>query len=158
LIAGEDPDLTARLQGTGGKVMRIDRDMTHHDADIQNFSQWWTRSVRSGHAYAEVASRQHEGGLFRRNLRSTIVWGGLLPAAAVVLGPGSPAIPVAIVLLYVIQIVRIARGMDPGRFSVRDRLVWGLSCMASQIPKMVGVLRFQWNRLRGRRSTLIEYK
>lgn len=158
LIAGEDPDLSARLHEIGGEVVRIDLDMTHHDADIQDFSQWWARSVRSGHAYAEIASRHHEGGLFQRNLRSTIVWGGLLPATAAVFAPWNPTILFAIGLLYLVQIFRVARGMDPDRFPGRDRIIWGLSCMATQIPKMYGVLRFEWNRLLGRRSALIEYK
>ena len=55
LIAGEEPELCVRLRQAGGKIMRIDAEMTLHDAQITHFKQWWKRSIRNGHAYAEGA-------------------------------------------------------------------------------------------------------
>ena len=55
LIAGEEPELCVRLRQAGGKIMRIDAEMTLHDAQIMHLKQWWKRSVRNGHAYAEGA-------------------------------------------------------------------------------------------------------
>ena len=52
LIAGEEPELCLRLRQQGWKILRIDAEMTLHDAQITRFSQWWRRSLRSGYAYA----------------------------------------------------------------------------------------------------------
>ena len=56
LIAGEEPELCVRLRTAGWKVWRIDHEMTRHDIALHSFAQWWKRSVRSGHAYAEGAA------------------------------------------------------------------------------------------------------
>ena len=53
LVAGEEPELCARLRARGWKVLRIAAEMTRHDAAMTRFGQWWRRNVRAGHAYAE---------------------------------------------------------------------------------------------------------
>ena len=53
--AGEEPELCFRLRQNGWKIWRIDAEMTHHDAAMTSFNQWWSRSVRSGSAYAQGA-------------------------------------------------------------------------------------------------------
>lgn len=156
LIAGEDPELSARLRYAGGKVMRVDRPMTLHDADMHHFSQWWTRSVRAGHAFAEVADRHRDRGLFRRNLRSIAIWGLLLPALLVLALPVSLWVALGVAALYAAQILRIARSVP--RRPLRERLWWGVCCMSSQLPKAWGALLYGANRLRGRRQEIIEYK
>jgi GT2 family glycosyltransferase len=54
LIAGEEPELCVRLRAAGWKVVRLDAEMTLHDAAMTRFGQWWKRNVRNGHAYAEA--------------------------------------------------------------------------------------------------------
>ncbi|HEB90436.1 MAG TPA: glycosyltransferase family 2 protein [Deltaproteobacteria bacterium] len=162
LIAGEDPDLSARLRFAGHEVIRIDRDMTLHDADMHSLRQWWTRSVRGGHAVAELAWRYRDEGLFARHLRSLLIWGILLPAfflsSPVFFGVSFWKAWLVITTLYGLQILRIARSQDPARFDRKEALLWGLSCVGSQLPTAIGALTFAWSRLRGRRRELIEYK
>ncbi len=55
LIAGEEPELCVRLRQSGGQIIRINAEMTLHDAQIMHLRQWLKRSVRNGHAYAEGA-------------------------------------------------------------------------------------------------------
>lgn len=55
LIAGEEPELCVRLRQSGWRIHRLDQEMTLHDAAMTRFSQWWRRTLRSGHAYAEGA-------------------------------------------------------------------------------------------------------
>ncbi|MCA1993210.1 MAG: glycosyltransferase, partial [Coleofasciculus sp. S288] len=55
LIAGEEPELCVRLRQKGWKILRLDAEMTLHDAQMTHFSQWWKRTLRAGHAYAEGA-------------------------------------------------------------------------------------------------------
>jgi GT2 family glycosyltransferase len=54
-IAGEDPEFCLRARRAGWEIWRIDAEMTRHDARLDQFSQWWQRSVRAGHAYAQGA-------------------------------------------------------------------------------------------------------
>ncbi len=162
LIAAEDTELCARLRAQGFEMIRIDRPMTLHDADIHRFGQWWTRSKRAGHATLEVARLHRATGLFARHVRSIAIWGALLPlllvATPLLLGAVSAIVWLGIVALYALQIRRIARSQDPARYSPRNALLWGISCMASQPPKALGMLDYVWSRLRGRRRTIIEYK
>ncbi len=55
LIAGEEPELSLRLRREGWKIVRLAAEMTLHDSNILRFGQWWRRTLRSGHAYAEGA-------------------------------------------------------------------------------------------------------
>ena len=57
LIAGEEPDLCLRLGALGWQIRCIDAEMTLHDAAIFTAGQWWKRTKRSGHAYAEHVAR-----------------------------------------------------------------------------------------------------
>ena len=56
LIAGEEPELCVRLRRACWRVLRIDADMTLHDAAMTRLAQWWKRAKRAGHAYAEGAA------------------------------------------------------------------------------------------------------
>ena len=57
LIAGEEPELCARLRAAGGRILRVPAEMSLHDAAIDRFGQWWRRCLRSGHAEAQGAAR-----------------------------------------------------------------------------------------------------
>lgn len=158
LIAGEDPELSARLRHSGGQVMRVDRAMTWHDADMQRLAQWWMRCVRSGHAYAEVFSRHRPLGTFRRQMRSMVLWGVAMPVALAASAALAPPAFAALAGVYAVQVARIARGLAPRRFPLWQRLAWGLSCVVSQVPNVQGMIRFARNRRGGRREGIIEYK
>lgn len=57
LIAGEEPELCARLRQRGWRIRHIDHPMTLHDLAITRWRQYWLRAERAGHAYAEVSHR-----------------------------------------------------------------------------------------------------
>ncbi|NEY89704.1 glycosyltransferase family 2 protein [Tabrizicola oligotrophica] len=147
LIAGEEPDLCLRLRAAGGEVWRIGAEMTLHDAAMTRFSQWWRRSVRAGHAFAEGAARQgysHWGAETRRAL----IWGAGLPVAILAFGLAHPA-GWLLVLAYPAQVTRLAR---------REGWVWGLFSVLGKFAEARGALGFYLGRLRGKRPGLIEYK
>ena len=89
LIAGEEPDLCLRMRRLGWRIERIDAEMTIHDAAMTRFGQWWKRSVRAGHAYAEGAARHGRGAEHHwvRETRSNWFWGVGVPAVALGLAP-----------------------------------------------------------------------
>lgn len=77
LIAGEEPELALRLRRAGGEIWRLDSDMTRHDAAMHRFGQWWARSVRAGHAFAEGAALHGHGPErhYVRETRRALLWG-----------------------------------------------------------------------------------
>jgi GT2 family glycosyltransferase len=45
--------MCVRLRQKGWKILRLDAEMTLHDAQMTSFAPWWKRAQRAGHAYAE---------------------------------------------------------------------------------------------------------
>ncbi|MFD2858347.1 glycosyltransferase [Seohaeicola zhoushanensis] len=83
LIAGEEPELCVRLRQAGWTIWRLDAEMTWHDAAMTRFGQWWNRSRRAGHAFAEGAA-MHGGAPERHyvpQLLRAVAWGMVLPLA-----------------------------------------------------------------------------
>lgn len=155
LIAGEEPELCLRLIRAGGEVWRIDAEMTWHDAGLLRFGQWWRRMVRSGHAFAEGAWLHGDGPErhWRHETRRALAWGVAFPAAILAVGLVSPW-GLALIAIYPAQVLRLAlRGG-------LDRQAWdaALHAVIGRFAEAVGVLRFHFGRLRGRRSRLIEYR
>jgi glycosyltransferase involved in cell wall biosynthesis len=151
LIAGEEPELCLRLRRAGAQVWRIDAEMTLHDAAMVRFSQWWRRSLRAGHAFAE-GTALHGAGPERHwmaETRRAVIWGLGLPLAALLAGLVHPA-GFLILLLWPVQVARLAiRWGDP---------VAALFSVLGKLPEALGVLGYWLGRLRGRRRGLIEYK
>lgn len=150
LIAGEEPDLCLRLRRAGGEVWRIAAEMTLHDAAILRFGQWWRRSRRAGHAFAEGAFR-HGAGPERHwvaETRRALIWGAGLPLVALLLALIHPA-ALLLLLALPLQWLRLMprMGAEAAFFSVLGKL-----------PEAQGALGFHLNRLRGRQRGLIEYK
>ncbi|MEM7436399.1 MAG: glycosyltransferase [Myxococcota bacterium] len=158
LIAGEEPELCVRLRKAGWKIRRIDQDMTHHDADVTRFSQWWTRTVRAGHAYAEGAA-MHGAPPERhwvKESRRAILWGGVLPLVALLAAPFTHGASLLLLLLFPINVLRIGlrlrREGEPRPWTVATFM------MLAKFPEALGVFRFRNNRRKGAQTPLIEYK
>ncbi len=160
VIAGEDDETCVRLRKRGWKVIRIDAEMTLHDMAMTRFGQWWKRSVRTGHAFAEGAAlhgatpERH----FIRQVRSVVFWGLLVPLAAVGLAWPTSGASLLLLLGYVPLFVRTYRGRRRFGDSPEDCRLYALSCVIGKFPQALGVIRFLLGRLRGRRSTVIEYR
>lgn len=147
LIAGEEPDLCLRLRARDGEVWRIGAEMTLHDAAMTRFSQWWKRSVRAGHAFAEGAAR-HGFDHWGAETRRALIWGAALPLAVLGAGLVHPA-GWLLALAYPAQVLRLAR---------RGGVVWACFTVIGKFAEARGALGYYWTRVRGRRAGLIEYK
>jgi len=151
LIAGEEPEMCVRLREKGWKIRRLDADMTMHDIDITRFSQWWSRAVRAGHAFAEVSAKHRASHkrIWVTEARRAVLWSSLAPISSVL---GFILHPVlwALLTLYPLQIVRlILRGESP---AIATLLVIG------KFAEGWGALKYWRGRLTGGKSDLIEYK
>lgn len=159
LIAGEEPELCVRIRARGWKVWRLGEDMVWHDAAMTSWSQWWRRSKRAGHAFAEGAALHgappecH----YVVERRRALVWGFALPLFVLLAGTVD-AYAYLLALLYPLQILRL--GLRPTAAARQADAVWSRAffLVAGRFPEAAGVLLYMWRRLRGSASTLIEYK
>ena len=161
MIAGEDPELCLRVRRAGWQVVRLDHEMTHHDAAMHEFSQWWTRATRAGHAYAE-SFHMHGAPPERyraRELRSIVFWGGVVPAAAVGLAPATLGLSVlGAAAGYGALATRIYRHRRRRGDAAPDARLYAAATTLGKLAEMRGVTRYVSDRARGRRGGLIEYK
>ncbi|MEL6189281.1 MAG: glycosyltransferase [Myxococcota bacterium] len=161
VIAAEDTDLAIRMRELGWRILRVDRHMSIHDADIQRFEQWWKRMVRGGHGTAENDAMHGESPHYHRKgwTRSTIFWGAVVPAGGMALalptlGLSAMGAAAGLGALY-LKTERAA--LRDGRSPEQAR-AWAANCTMGKIPEALGYYRFWRNRLRGRVSEIIEYK
>ncbi|KEJ89254.1 glycosyltransferase family 2 protein [Sulfitobacter donghicola] len=151
LIAGEEPELCLRLRQAGGRIWRLGAEMTAHDAQILYFSQWWKRSKRAGHAFAEGAALH--GSPPERHwvaeTRRALLWGLGIPlviiALALIFGAGAFWLG----LIYPLQVVRLSR---------QSGWRWALFSVLGKFAEARGAISYYWRQLSGGKKRLIEYK
>jgi len=161
-IAGEDPDLALRICRAGHRIMRLDSEMTLHDAALDSFGAWWRRAVRGGHAYAEAwyrSSGDAEPAL-RRHLASNLFWAGLVPGVALGLAPWTSGVSLAAGAgAWAALGLRIYRSMLRRGRSRADAGLLATALVGCKVAELQGALVFAWNHLlRGAPTRLIEYK
>ena len=156
LIAGEEPELCQRLRRAGWAIWRLDAEMTRHDADMHRFGQWWQRSRRAGHAFAEGA-RLHGRGpdrFWRRETRRALAWGGALPLLALLLAAFISPWALLLLLAYPAQVVRLALRDGGGR----EAWEAAFFTVLGKFPEAQGALEYHIRRLIGQGRGILEYK
>ncbi len=160
LIAGEDPEFCHRVRRSGGRIVRLDREMTLHDVALLRASQWWRRTARGGYAYAAIVARHRAAPPARpkRQLLSIVLWGGLLPLGCVGLasttGGWSLAGLVALAKPW-LGAWRDTRRRRPARVAT----LYATACVLGKVAEFQGVATWILDHALLRRGTrLIEYK
>jgi glycosyltransferase involved in cell wall biosynthesis len=150
LIAGEEPELCLRLRRAGGEIWRIDAEMTLHDAAITRFGQWWRRTVRAGHAFAEGATLHGKSPdrHWVSETRRALFWGAALPVAILGAAAVAPVFAWAFAV-YPLQWTRLARS---------GGAAWASFSLIGKFAEARGALGYFLNRMIGRKRGLIEYK
>jgi len=158
-IAGEEPDLAARLLLAGYSMMKIDQPMATHDAQIMRFGQWWTRATRAGHAVAHRYARHGRTELRdgRRELMSAIFWGFGLPALTIVLIWPTRGCSLLLLGGYVLLGWRMHRHYSRTGLASSDAWLVTRFILYGKFAEFIGILRYLWNRLRGQ-FHIIEYR
>jgi hypothetical protein len=167
VIAGEEPEMCVRLRAKGWTIRRIDAEMTLHDAAMTRFSQWWKRSVRAGHAYAQGnAMHGAPPERFReREVRGIIGWVTGPTVAAVVLTVAVAAVSprwfwvgLCPLLLYPMLMAKVARYRLKRGDGPADSVLYAVSVVLGKFPQYLGIRKYRAAQKRGQQLTIIEYK
>jgi cellulose synthase/poly-beta-1,6-N-acetylglucosamine synthase-like glycosyltransferase len=165
LIAGEEPDLCRRIAANGFSILHVDHPMTGHDLAITRWHQYWKRATRAGHAYAEVSERfRLKGQTFwvaesRGNRNRVLFLLALIFAALAASALFATVVPVVLLLLFFVAIA--LRSAWKARWKSNDPLaliLYGAHSHFQQFAIYVGQMQFLWNRRKGKRAMLMEYK
>lgn len=159
LIAGEEPEMCYRMRQQGWKVMRLEAEMTLHDAAMTRLGQWWKRNQRAGHAYAEsYALHGKDQEHFRKKeTRSIVIWAVLIPLILILLSVIEDDLDI-LWLLYPLQILRLAFQYQGKLGSFYLGIINATSNVLGKWPQFMGVAAFLKNYAHGKQSVLIEYK
>lgn len=159
LIAGEEPEMCFRMRQLGWKIMRLNVEMTLHDAAMTRLGQWWKRNQRAGHAFAEsYAIHGQSSEKFRRSeCKSILFWAAILPIGILGLSFWQPY-SLLLLLIYPLQVIRLTIRYQSRFQNLKQPFWYALSNVVGKWPQLFGMLEFKKNSLRGVRSRLIEYK
>lgn len=158
-IAGEEPEMCYRMRQLGWKIMRLDAEMTLHDAAMTRLGQWWKRNQRAGHAYSEsYALHGSDHGHFRKSeTRSIIIWAVLIPFIIVLLSVIEDDLAI-LWLMYPLQILRLAFHYQKKLGSFYLGIIYATSNVLGKWPQFMGLIAFLQNYAHGKQGGLIEYK
>jgi len=160
VVAGEEPELCYRLRLNGWKIYRLCHDMTLHDAAMTKFAQWWMRSVRSGHAYAQGFDMYGKGSE-RYNFRECSkiwLWALVIPLLITTLIFVRSKFFLFMLLLYGIQAIRIHLTLKNKIPNARHRFIYAISMVIVKFPELIGQLIYIRKKLLGQTLTIIEYQ
>jgi GT2 family glycosyltransferase len=165
LIAGEEPELCRRITGLGYKILHVDLAMTGHDLAISKWKQYWKRATRAGHAFAEVSERfRATEDPFWSDASKGNQQRALTLVGIILIGVGfsiyyKSVLPLtagcAMLIILFLRSSWKARWKSNNRTSV---LLYGVHSHLQQIPIYVGQLQYRFNRKKGHRTALLDYK
>ena len=156
VIAAEDDDFSIRVRNSGSRIVRIDRDMCFHDADMRRFGQWWRRAVRAGYAYAQVG--ELHSGYFAAPRRRAWIWGLALPGLALLAAPLSGGWSLALLFLYPLSFLRTQRRLVKNGAKPAHAGLFAGFLTLSKFPNLIGMLDYKRKRMLGRTVAIVEYK
>ena len=165
LIAGEEPEMCARIRRLGHVIRHVDRPMSGHDLAIVRWSQYWRRALRAGYAYAQVA-RRFRGSpspLWQRESRRNVLHGSVvvfLPILAALLAVSMQSLwpLLAAGMVGAALIVRTAIRSNWKSSDPVTLLLYGVHSHLQQAPILWGQLTYHRDRRRRRVRGLIDYK
>lgn len=153
LIAGADPELCQRVCEANYKIVCLPSDMGTHDSNMEHFSEYWKRSVKTGYAYI---SRMTLGGSYKPVL-SACIWGAIMPFIVFFLIFLNVNFA-WLLLIYPIQCVRIFLKFKNQPFPVYSKYLYSVFCIIGKFSEVIGVLKFKYNSIMSFKQEIIEYK
>lgn len=164
IIAAEDDEFCIRVRQRGFGIERLPLEMAQHDVAMTRFSEWWRRSTRTGHAFAQIDSMYP--GYFRSEMRRVLVFAVLVPilfiCGMVLLATSAWAAGTALIALclmaYLASWLRTVRGLMHRGLGARKAMQHGVFMVISKFPNLVGAMKFFIRRFLRKNVAIIEYK
>ncbi len=156
VIAAEDDEFCVRVRKHGARVHRLPIPMTHHDANMTRFSQWWQRATRSGHGFAQVGDLHPDH--FVKERRRVWLYGAVLPLFGLIGAVVFPWLLVAVLLVYLASFIRTVEGLRKDGLHLKSALHHGVLLFLSKFPNLIGAARYWKRKRRGWDMEIIEYK
>lgn len=147
LIAEEEPELGARMYHAGYRTRKIDQKMATHDANMTHFTQWWKRAVRFGYAQglrshiATIPNTEHNN----RAIRSSWLWGLLLPLLIVTLAIPSKGLSLLLLGGYLVLGYRIFSYRRNAGDTVAESFFYARYTILEKFANAWGLLKFNLN-------------
>lgn len=144
MIAGEDPDLSYRIRHQGFRILRLNTLMASHDINITSWRQYLKRTIRSGVAYATLASKywsQDEKFMLARLGR--IVGGVIVPQLLILAGSltGHQVLGTALALVVALRLLfKTSRFQKLFNISRIEAIKYALYLAFSIYPQFIGVV------------------
>lgn len=159
VIAGEDSELGVRMGLAGYKVTKLDHPMATHDANITQFSQWWKRAVRGGHA---VGQRSFLNGKTAqkdcvKERNSTFFWGFGVPALILFGWIPTQGYSLFLISAYFLLAYRVLRFRLKQGDSFDDAWFYTKYLLLTKFANTIGLIKFYINKL-SEHYEIIEYK
>jgi len=155
MIAGADPELYFRIRKKNYKIICLPVDMGTHDSNMQYFSEYWKRSVKTGYAYM---SKMILGGP-RNPVFSAVLWGGGVPILTLLLSYVFSKLFMFIFLLYPIQVLKIYKNISIKKIHPQySNFIYAIFCLVGKFSEFVGISRYVFNLFSSSKQRLIEYK
>ena len=157
VIAAEDDEFCLRVSTQlGGQIVRLDKDMSLHDAAMTTFPQWWRRMVRAGYGFAQVGAIHPDHFVGAR--RKTWLWGLVLPLTILIAAPLTRGLSFLLLSLYALSFYRTLRNRARKGDSLSDACLYAYFVTISKFPSLIGMLTYYKRRLFNEANTIIEYK
>jgi GT2 family glycosyltransferase len=156
VIAAEDDEFCTRLRKAGWTLRRLPLSMTHHDANMMQFSQWWSRAVRTGHGFEQVNDLHPE--YFRKERKRMWFYGAILPALGLIGALFFWPLLVAVLAIFALSYARTVRGLLASGMPRLRAAHHGFYLFLSKFPNIVGAVTYHRRKRKGAAMEIIEYK
>ncbi len=169
VAAGEEPEMCCRLRRLGWKILRIDADMTLHDAAIFHFGPWWKRQYRGGYGAMDLYRRlgfdndPHYVLVVRSARLWTVGWITVLIFSTLIgakfyEGTGAAIGFIAAFALIPMQASRIACRIKSASVDGRTAFAHGLLTVVGKWPQFLAQIAYLRDNRHFNSVRLIEYK
>ena len=157
VIAAEDDEFCIRVRKSGKLIRRLPLQMTEHDANMTRFSQWWQRTKRSGHGFAQVGHLHPEHFVAER--RRVWFYGAVLPLLLILsLAFQAWWVVGLVVAIYAISFMRTVSGLGQLGVDTASARRQAVFLTLSKFPNLIGMVTYWKRHLRDAPMTIIEYK
>lgn len=160
LVAGEELDLSSRLRAAGWQLHRLKRPMCRHDIGITRLREFWKRSIRTGHSYAQLAvvQRAHGPKRWMKRTLGHLFYGIILPP---VIAAGAwfwwPSVLLGLAV-YSVLFARLAKWRLGRKDKPDVALTYALITTVCKIAAGIGALKYFIGRVMGKEARIFEYK